>query len=74
MKKDKKNPIAKTVKSTRKGLGLSQEELAKRAGVGLKSVRSVEQGYLNINLSTLVKILDLLSLELVLERKGGVIK
>lgn len=69
MKKNKENPIAVAVKTTRKSLGLTQEEMAKRADVGLKSVRAIEQGYLNVNITTLLKVLDLLSLKIVITSK-----
>ena len=36
--------LVKFVKDRRKLLGLTQEELAKKAGVGLRFIRDLEQG------------------------------
>ena len=38
------NPIAEFIKSKRKEVGLTQEEFAMRAGLGLRFVRELEQG------------------------------
>lgn len=38
------NPIAEFIKKNRKAAGLTQEEFALRAGLGLRFVRELEQG------------------------------
>ena len=37
--------ISEFIKQNRKALGLTQEEFAMRAGLGLRFVRELEQGY-----------------------------
>jgi y4mF family transcriptional regulator len=44
MKKNKHNDISKFVKAKRKLNKLNQEELAAKAGVGLRFIRDLEQG------------------------------
>lgn len=44
MKKNKQNDICNFVKTKRKQNKLTQEELAAKAGVGLRFVRDLEQG------------------------------
>ncbi len=38
------NKISEFIKSNRKALGLTQEEFAMRAGLGIRFVRELEQG------------------------------
>lgn len=38
------NKISEYIKSNRKALGLTQEEFAMRAGLGIRFVRELEQG------------------------------
>lgn len=40
-------PLITFVKTRRTQLGLTQEQLAERAGVGLRFIRDLEQGYAN---------------------------
>lgn len=52
--------IAEQIKSLRIDRGLTQEELAEEAQVGLAQVRKLEQGKTNVNLTTLTRILTAL--------------
>lgn len=47
------------VKNKRSDLGLTQEELAKRAGVGLRFVRDLEQGKETVQINKVNQILVL---------------
>ena len=47
------------VKNKRSDLGLTQEELAKRAGVGLRFVRDLEQGKESVQINKVNQILVL---------------
>lgn len=52
---------AEFIKKKRKDLGLTQEELAKRIGVGLRFIRELEQGkalYVWINSTKFLTILE----------------
>lgn len=53
----------------RKAAGLTQVQLAKRAGVGLRFVRELEQGKPTVRLDKINQVLDLLGYELCLRRK-----
>jgi len=55
----KGNPISEFVKSQRKAAGLTQKELALKAGVGLRFIRDVEQGKISFRTDTLNKVLRL---------------
>jgi predicted DNA-binding mobile mystery protein A len=58
-------PIGALIRSFRQELGMSQKELAKRAGVPQSTISRVEQGR-DTSLSTLQKILSALSCDLVI--------
>lgn len=59
-----KRPLtADIVKNKRKELNLSQEELAMRAGVGLRFIRDVEQGKESVRLDKLNQVLNYFGLE-----------
>ncbi len=47
------------VRNKRKELNLTQEDLAKRAGVGLRFIRDLEQGKEALKTDTLNKVLKL---------------
>lgn len=55
----KKNNIAKFVKDNRKKLGLTQPQLAERAGVGLRFIRDLEQGKTTVQLNKVNQVLFL---------------
>ncbi|MGV3740122.1 MAG: type II toxin-antitoxin system Y4mF family antitoxin [Gammaproteobacteria bacterium] len=59
--------IAKIVLYYRKKSGLSQQDLAKLAGVGKTAVFDVEKGKKTIQLNTLLSILDILNIQMKLE-------
>ena len=51
--------IKEFIRGKRKELGLTQEDLAKRAGVGLRFIRDLEQGKEALRTDTLNKVLKL---------------
>ncbi|MCX5790556.1 MAG: helix-turn-helix transcriptional regulator [Elusimicrobia bacterium] len=55
----KKNPIADIVREKRRGTGLTQAELAAKAGVGLRFIRDLEQGKSSLRTDTVNKVLFL---------------
>ena len=55
--------IPELVTRHRKKSGLSQEQLAKLAGVGKTAVFDVEHGKMTIQMDTLLRILDALNIE-----------
>lgn len=61
--------IAKTVKNRRESLNLRQEDLAEMSGVATKTIHSVEAGTSNPSFKTLLKLADILGLEIVLQVK-----
>jgi HTH-type transcriptional regulator/antitoxin HipB len=67
--------IANTVRYFRKHSGLSQFELAKLAGVGKTVVFDIEKGKETVQLDSLLKILNVLNIQLKLDtpfrRPGG---
>jgi len=62
-----KNEIAKIVHYYRKQSGLSQQELAKLAGVGKTVVFDIEKGKESVQLNTLLKVLDVLNIRMKFE-------
>lgn len=61
--------IIRTVKQRREMLQVTQEELARLSGVGLRTLKQFESGKGNPTLQTIGKIADVLGLELVLSVK-----
>jgi len=59
--------IAKIVHYYRKQSGLSQQELAKLAGVGKTVVYDIEKGKETVKLKTLLRILDVLNIQVELK-------
>lgn len=53
------------VKEKRSQLGLTQEELADRAGVGLRFVRDMEQGKESLRLDKVNQVLSLFGMKMV---------
>jgi len=58
MKKEK-NIISDFMRAERKTIGLTQKELALKAGVGLRFIRDVEQGKTSLRTDTLNKVLKM---------------
>ena len=52
------------VKEKRKSVNLTQKELAEKAGVGLRLIRSIEQGKTNLNIKSVNQVLALFGHEL----------
>jgi HTH-type transcriptional regulator/antitoxin HipB len=61
------NEIAKIVHYYRKESGLSQQGLAKLAGVGKTVIFDIEKGKETIRLNTLLKVLDVLNIQIKFE-------
>ena len=53
------NPLSTFVKTQRKLVKLSQEELAIKAGVGLRFIRELEQGKETLRLDKVNQVLEL---------------
>jgi y4mF family transcriptional regulator len=58
-----KDLISKFVKNRRKLLKLTQRELAKKAGVGLRLIRDLEQGKKTLRLDKVTQVLRLFGYE-----------
>ena len=56
--------IGQAVRTARKGLGLTQPELAAAAGVGLRFLVELERGKPTVRLDRMLAVLDALGLEL----------
>ena len=61
--------IALFIKEKRKHLGLTQTDLAEKAGVGLRFVRDLEQGKPSLRLDKVNQVLDLFGSEVGVIRK-----
>jgi transcriptional regulator with XRE-family HTH domain len=64
--------LNQTLRSRRKELGLTQEELGQRAGVAAKHVSRIENGTHEPKVSTLFALVSALGLELALGETGKV--
>lgn len=53
------NPITEFVKTRRKQLKLTQDELAMKSGVALTVIRKIEQGKDNLSLSKVNQVLKM---------------
>ncbi|MBF0593552.1 MAG: helix-turn-helix transcriptional regulator [Candidatus Omnitrophica bacterium] len=62
--------IGKAMQELRKKSGLDQIEFAKRAGVGLRFVRELEQGKITVRLDKVSQVLDFLGYHLEVVRNG----
>jgi y4mF family transcriptional regulator len=62
--------LSTEIKTMRKAAGLTQNEVSKRAGVGLRFVRELEQGKPTVRLDKVKQVLDLLGHELCIRRKS----
>ncbi|WP_114781429.1 helix-turn-helix domain-containing protein [Botryobacter ruber] len=56
--------LAEFVKERRKGVNLTQEEFAERAGVALTVIRKIEQGKTNLNMDKVNLVLRMFGHEL----------
>ncbi len=56
---DRTNPIGQFLKSRRRDAGLTQEEFAMRAGLGLRFVRELEQGKDTVRLDKVNQALNM---------------
>lgn len=56
--------LREVLKSRRKTLAVSQQDLAEMAGVGVATVKDIERGKGNPSLSTVSKLLDVLGMEM----------
>jgi y4mF family transcriptional regulator len=56
--------LSEFVKEKRKNAGLTQPELAQRAGVALTVIRKIEQGQDNLNLASVNHVLKMFGHEL----------
>lgn len=60
--------IANQIQELRKKNGLTQIEFAKRAGVGLRFLRELEQGKITVRIDKLTQVLDFLGYHLEIAR------
>ncbi len=60
-----KSKLSHFLKERRKLLGITQEELAVKAGVGLRFVREMEQGKKTVRLDKVNQVLSLFGFEMV---------
>lgn len=58
------NKLSQFVKSKRKTLGLTQEDLSFKAGVGLRFIRDMEQGKESLKMDKVNQVLSLFGYEL----------
>lgn len=63
------NMLSAIVKSLRKQLNLTQEELSLKSGVGLRFVRDLEQGKSTLRLDKVNQLLDFFNYEMVPQPK-----
>ncbi|MDD5173477.1 MAG: helix-turn-helix transcriptional regulator [Candidatus Omnitrophica bacterium] len=61
-------PMNIQIKKLRKKLHLTQVDFAKRAGVGLRFLRKLEEGKPTVRLDKVNQVLDFLGFHLVIER------
>jgi len=61
--------IARDIVKMRKAAGLTQIELSRRANVGLRFVRELEQGKPTVRLDKVSQVLSLLGYELTITKK-----
>lgn len=66
------NRIAEFIKTSRKSAGLTQEDFAIRAGLGLRFVRELEQGKETVRMDKVNAALAMFGMEAVPGKKEGV--
>lgn len=57
------------MKTRRKALAISQQDLAELSGVSLPTVKEIERGHGNPSLATVSKLLDVLGMEIIYKVK-----
>lgn len=57
------------MKTRRKTLAISQQDLAELSGVSLPTVKEIERGHGNPSLATVSKLLDVLGMEIIYKVK-----
>lgn len=62
--------IGQAVRTARKGMGLTQPELAAAAGVGVRFLVELERGKPTVRLDRMLAVLDALGLELQIGPRG----
>jgi len=65
-------PLNIQIKNLRKKLGLTQVDFAKRAGVGLRFLRELEEGKPTVRLDKINQVLDFLGMRLELIRDESI--
>ena len=63
------NKIGQYIKEQRKKTGLTQEEFAIRAGLGLRFVRELEQGKETVRLDKVNQALSMFGMEVIVGKK-----
>ena len=56
--------LAEVIKSRRKTLDISQQDLAEMAGIGLATIKDIERGKGNPSWRTVSKIMEVLGMEI----------
>lgn len=67
---NQENPIGQFVKEQRRAAGLTQEEFALRAGVGLRFIRDLEQGKKTVRLDKVNQVLAMFGAQAVPGKDG----
>jgi y4mF family transcriptional regulator len=65
------NSLNQQIKALRKKAGLTQVELARRAGLGLRFIRELEQGKPTVRLDKVNRVLDFFGSHLEVKRNGA---
>ena len=56
--------LTEVIKSRRKALDISQQDLAEMAGIGLATIKDIERGKGNPSIGTVSKIMGVLGMEI----------
>lgn len=67
------NDLSEFIRFKRKSLGMTQPELAEKAGTGLRFIRDLEQGKKTLRMDKVNQVLDLFGYKLtpVKQERGG---
>lgn len=63
--------LGRALRDARRRQGLTQQKVAEMAGIGQPTVSNVERGTLSVTLSTLLRILATVRLELIVQDRGS---